>query len=264
MPTTSGINIDSGWPSIADPPAEHGEAVDHRRVAVGADQRVGIGDGFAGFVRGPHHLRQIFEVDLMADAGAGRHQPEILERILAPAQKAVALAVALELGLDVGGKGGGIAEIVDLHRMVDDQVDRRQRVDLFRIAAEIDHRLAHRREVDHRRHAGQILHQHPGRAERDLAVRAFGVDPGAQRLDVIDRDGAAVFQPHQVLQQYFQRERQARHIAEPRRLGGGVEAEIIVTLAVDGEGAAGLEAVVTDDAHGNLLSKAGGGDWRLR
>ena len=31
----------------ADAPAEHGETVDHRRVAVGADQRVGIGDGCA-------------------------------------------------------------------------------------------------------------------------------------------------------------------------------------------------------------------------
>jgi hypothetical protein len=29
----------------ADAPAEHGQAVDHRGVRVGADQRIGIGDG---------------------------------------------------------------------------------------------------------------------------------------------------------------------------------------------------------------------------
>ena len=45
----------------------------------------------------PHHLRQIFEIDLVADAGARRHDAEIVERVLAPAQEAVALAVALEL-----------------------------------------------------------------------------------------------------------------------------------------------------------------------
>ncbi len=106
----------------------------------------------------------------MADPGARRHQPEILERFLAPAQKAVALAVALELDLDVVGKGPRVAELVDLHRMVDHQIDRRQRVDLVGIAAEIDHRLAHRREIDDGRDAGQILHQDARRAERDLAL----------------------------------------------------------------------------------------------
>ena len=37
----------------ADAPAEHAEAVDHRRVAVGADQRVRIGDRLAVLVFGP-------------------------------------------------------------------------------------------------------------------------------------------------------------------------------------------------------------------
>ena len=109
----------------------------------------------------------------MADAGARRHDAEIVERLLAPAQEGVALAVALELDLDVLVEGRRAAEIVDHHRMVDDQIDRRERVDLLRIAAELDHRLAHRREIDHRRHAGQILHQHARRAEGDLAVRAL-------------------------------------------------------------------------------------------
>ena len=192
----------------------------------------------------------------------GGTSAEILERLLAPAQKAVALAVALELDLDVGGEGLRGAEIVDLHRMVDDQIDRRQRVDLVRVAAEIDHRLPHRREIDHRRHPGQILHQHARRAERDLAVRALVGEPGADRLDVVDRDGAAVFQAHQVFQQHLERERQARDVAEPGRLRRRVEAEIIVELAVDIEGAAGLQGVVAGDAHGGspLLWRPGG--WR--
>jgi hypothetical protein len=45
-----------------------------------------------------------------------------------------------------------------MHRVVDDEVDRAQRVDLLRVAAQRRHRLAHRGEVDHRRHAGEVLH----------------------------------------------------------------------------------------------------------
>ena len=55
-PTTSGISIEIGWPSIAasasmppTPQPRNGRAVDHRGVAVGADQRVGIGDLGAPF-----------------------------------------------------------------------------------------------------------------------------------------------------------------------------------------------------------------------
>ena len=55
-------------------------------------------------------LRQIFEVDLVADAGAGRHDAEIVERGLAPAQECVALAVALVFQLDVLLEGAGPAK----------------------------------------------------------------------------------------------------------------------------------------------------------
>ena len=144
----------------------------------------------------------------MADAGARRHQPEIFERIRAPAQKAIPLAIALELAFDIGGKGLRTTELVDLHRMVDDQIDRRQRVDLVRVAAEVEHRLPHRGQIDDGRNAGQILHQHARRTERDLAVRALCPEPGAHRLDVVDAHGAAVFQAHEIFQEDLQRHRQ--------------------------------------------------------
>jgi hypothetical protein len=43
-------------------------------------QRVGIGDGFAVFFLGPDGLGQIFQVHLVADAGAGRDDAEIVKR----------------------------------------------------------------------------------------------------------------------------------------------------------------------------------------
>ena len=85
----------------ADAPAKHADAVDHGRVAVRAEQRVGIGEGPRRPIGGPDGLGQVFEIDLVADAGARRNDAEIVECLLAPAQERVALAVALELDLDV-------------------------------------------------------------------------------------------------------------------------------------------------------------------
>ena len=55
-------------------------------------------------------------------------------------------------------------ELVHLHRVVDDQLGRDQRVDPLGVAAAVAHRVAHRREVDDRGDAGEVLEEHaPGR-----------------------------------------------------------------------------------------------------
>ena len=213
-------------------------------MAVGADQGVGIGELPVALRRGPDHLGQVLEVDLVADAGAGRHDAEVVERRLAPAQERVALAVALVLELDVELEGARVAERVDLDRVVDHQVDRGQRVDLLRVAAEVEHRLAHRGEVDHRRHAGEVLHQHARRPVRDLLIGApRRRSQSHQRLEMVDRDAAAVLVAQQVLEQDLQREGQARDVAELR--GGAFQREVVVAQIADLELAAGAEAVVT-------------------
>jgi hypothetical protein len=63
------------------------------------------------------------------------------------------------------------AERVDLHRVVDDQLAGCERVDLLRVAAQARHRVAHRGQVDDAGHAGEVLHEHAGRGEGDLAAR---------------------------------------------------------------------------------------------
>ena len=240
-----GLRLDA-----ADAPAEHREAVDHGGVRVGADQRVRIGDlGGDGLpstltlsLRGPDRLRQIFEIDLMADAGAGRHDAEILERVLRPFQELVALLVLLVFLLDVLLERVLVAEEIDRHRMVDDEIDRHQRIDLLRIAAEMLHGVAHGGEIDHRRHAGEVLHQHARRAERDLAVRGLGLEPLRDGLDVLLGDGAAVLVAQQVLQQHLHRERQPRNALEAV-LFGDRQAVIGVGLGADLERPAALETV---------------------
>ena len=188
-PTTSGISIDDRLAEHrrlgldpADAPAEHAEAVDHRRVAVGADQRVGISDQLAILVLArPHGLREIFEIDLVADAGARGDDLEIVERRRAPFEEFIALGIALIFERDIVAERLGRAEFVDHHAMVDDEVDRDLRVDLLRVAAKRLHRVAHRGEVDHRGDAGEILHQHARRAILDLAVDRALLEPVGHR-----------------------------------------------------------------------------------
>ena len=62
----------------ADAPAEHAEAVDHRRVRVGPDERVGVGLQRAlvrGLVGREHDARQVLEVDLVDDARCPAARP---------------------------------------------------------------------------------------------------------------------------------------------------------------------------------------------
>ena len=202
----------------------------------------------------PHRLGEIFEIDLVADAGAGRHDAEIAEGLLAPFQEVVALLVALIFELDVAGEGHRRAELVDDDRMVDDEVDRHQRVDLLRVAAERGHGVAHRGEVDHRRHAGEVLHQHAGRAVGDLdAGLALVGQPAGDGLDVVLGDRAAVLVAQQVLEQHLHRIGQLGDAGQAVLLGLD-EVVIDVFRAAHLEGAAAIEAV---ERFGHVRSHPG-------
>ena len=133
--------------------------------------------------------------------------------------------------------------MVDDDGMVDDEIDRNERIDLVGVAAKLDHRVAHRGEIDDRRDAGEVLHQHARRTEGDFVLfLAAVVEPGRDRLDVFLLDGAAVLVAQQVLQHDLQRERQLRDAGEAV-LFGRLEREILVALGPDLERLATFEAV---------------------
>ena len=71
----------------------------------------------------------------MANPGARRHDPEIVERALAPFQETIALAIAAIFEVDIGLEGLAAAERIDDDGMIDDEIDRDERIDLLRIAA---------------------------------------------------------------------------------------------------------------------------------
>ena len=83
-----GLGLDA-----ADAPAQHAQAVDHRGMAVGADQRIGKRDRPGVVFAQEHALGQVLEVDLVYDADGRRHDAEVLKGLLAPAEELVALAV---------------------------------------------------------------------------------------------------------------------------------------------------------------------------
>src|SRR5262249_18578855 len=228
-------------------PAEHAQGIDHGGVAIGTD--TGVGKRLLGPPGlGPHALGQIFEVDLMANAGARRHHAEVVEGAGAPAQELVAFLVALIFDLDVPGKSIGRAKEINLHRVVDDQVDGHQGIDLGGIAAECLHGIAHGGEIDNGGNAGEVLHQHARRSIGDLHVRALALQPVEYRANILRPDGTTIFVPQQVLDQHLEGERQSRKPVEPILLGVG-KRKVLVRLGADLEGLAALEAVKRGAAH---------------
>ena len=206
----------------ADAPTQHRQAVDHRRMAVGADQRIGIRGPLSVHLRTPDHLRQMLQIDLVANAGARWNDAEIVERLLPPAQEFVPLAVAAHFQLDIAGERIRRARRIDTDRMVDDQIDRRQRIDALRIAPQRRHRVAHRRQIDNRRHAGKVLHQHPHRTKSDFGPAV--VAPRRDGAEVVLAGAAAVAGTQLVLQQHAETARHPRQIAEALR--GGIDAVV--------------------------------------
>ena len=249
----AGLGLDA-----ADAPAQNRQAVDHGGVRVGADQRIRIGDlnrgGLAArrlilLLAGPDGLRQVLEVDLVADAGARRHDAEVVERALAPLQEVVALGIALVLQLHILLEGAGRTEFVNDDRVVDHQIDRHQRIDLFRIAAQLVHGVAHGGQIDDSRNAGEILHQHAGRTEGDFLFLLALVDhPLGASLDIRLGNRTAVLMAQQVFQQNLHGERQLGNILQTIlfRLG---ERKIVIFPGSDRKGLAAFETV----ERGHLL-----------
>ncbi len=181
----------------------------------------------------------------MDDARVGRDDLEVVEGVLAPPEELVPLPVAVELQGGVDVEGVRSAEHVGDHRVVDDQLGRRERVDPGRVAAQRSHRLAHRGQVHHARDSREVLHQHPGGRELDLLRGLRRRVPLGQRPGEACRDVHAILGAQLVLQEHLQAERQ------PVGAGYRVQAKDLVGGIADPQGVATAEAV---HAHGHILS----------
>jgi hypothetical protein len=150
----------------------------------------------------------VFEIHLMANTGARGHDAEIPERVLSPAQEDVSLLVAIDLEPGVDEIRGVRAVFVDLHRVVDDEVDWLERIDALSVATELHDCVAHRREVDNGGHSGEILQQDAARAKGDFFLdRALDV-PRSECLDVVALHERVVFITQQIFEEDLEAEGQ--------------------------------------------------------
>ena len=228
----------------ADAPAEHAQTVDGGGVRVGAHAGVEVGEVATALPRlGHDDFGEVFDIDLVDDAGSRRHHAEVAEGLLSPAQELVAFAVALVFDVHVLFDRVGHAVLVDLHGMVDDHVGLDLRVDDLRISAKLLDGVTHGGEVDDARHAGEVLHDHAGRGELDLVARLCGRIPIQQSLDMIIRDVGAIDVAHQVLNENLQR---IREMIDARQIRDAVK---VVILAAHLQG---VELVV---AHRHATSE---------
>ena len=241
--------------NAANSPGEHTDPIDHRGVRIRTDRCVGICarvlriERNAGAAGAKNHAREIFNVDLVHDAGIGRDRPEAVESRLPPLQKRVTLAIALEFEIGILLKCIVRTVVVDLHGVIDHELDRLQRIDCFGIAPHRCHRIAHCGQIDDARYAGKILQQHACRAERNFLVRCFARIPTRERLDIGARDRTPIFKTQQILKQNLQTIWQPRELREPS-LFDRVETEICVRAISDVQRAGCVEAVCVL-IHGN-------------
>jgi hypothetical protein len=87
--------------------------------------------------------------------------------------------------------------------VIDDQIDGHQRIDLLRVGAELGRGVAHGGKVNHGRNAGEILHQHAGRAVGNLVFGGAGLEPFGDGENILAMHGAIVLEPQEVLQHHF-------------------------------------------------------------
>ncbi len=131
---------------------------------------------------------QVFQVHLVHNAGGGGHHAELVEGLARPFEELVPFAVALEFHAEVDVGRLRAVEGIHLNGVVDDQVAGHLRIHFgggTGIAGHVRKRVAHRRQVDHRRHAGEILENNAGGFEGDFGLsRVVRVVLG-QRPDMV-------------------------------------------------------------------------------
>ena len=135
-------------------------------MRIGTNERVRQRNLAASDLAYVNHGGEVLNIDLVDDAHARWHDTQPTEGTLAPAEEAVALAVALVLALDVLRERVLGPEGVDLDRVVDHEVDRHVRVDVAGVAAHQSVRIAHGSKVGDRRNTSEVLQDHTRRNKR--------------------------------------------------------------------------------------------------
>ncbi len=127
--------------------------------------------------------------------------------------------------------------------MVDDEIDRNQRIDLFGISTQRFDTITHRGKIDHGRNAGKVLHENAGGAVGDFVFgEALVVEPFGNRQNVFLGNGLAVLETQEVFEQDLHGIGQLGYALQAIGFSLG-QAEIDIVLTIDGKNGTTFETV---------------------
>ena len=128
----------------ADAPANDSKTVNHRGVGVCSDEGVWVGDdGAIGLFFRKDATGEIFEVNLMNNSDSWGNNAKCLEGLLSPFEEFVAFPVTFEFVLHVEHERLFCAVDVDLHGVIDDEIDGYKRFNEFGIFFKAGYGIPH-------------------------------------------------------------------------------------------------------------------------
>ena len=125
----------------------------------------------------------------------GGTTPKVSKACWPPLEEFVALAVALEFHFEIEREGLGVPEEIDLHGVIDDEVDGDEWLDDPGIFAESLDCTPHGGEIDEERDAGEVLKDDAGYDEGNLFLGGRSGFPIGKGADVLGVDLLAVTIP---------------------------------------------------------------------
>ncbi len=155
---------------------------------------------------------QILQVDLVYDAEARRHHAECIECLHAPFHELVAFVVALEFQFHIEIERFFLAIVIDLHRVIDHQIDGHERFDVLRIFAHLRGDAAHCSQVGQERNTGEVLQHYTRHDEWNFISALRGRAPIRELLYVFFSDFLAVTVTQYRFQHDADRYRQTRNV----------------------------------------------------
>ena len=196
--------------NATDTPGDDADTIDHRCMRVGTKD--GVGEPHAVFF--PDAARQVFHVDLVNDAVAGRDDADGFKRALRPFDEAITLGVAREFDFLIALHGIGPVVDVDLDRVIDHHVNGYQRLDLAGGQPLALGGGTHGREVVQGAKADQILQHDTDDDEGDFGgALAVGL-PGGEVAHMFFGDAFAVAEADQRFEHDAHADGQSRNLAE--------------------------------------------------
>ena len=166
--------------NASDTPTDDTKTIDHGRVRVSANNRIGIEDT----ILLEDNPGEPLKVNLVDDTVARRDDSEVGEGRFAPLQEGKALAVPVEFDFFIAVLGILCPGDVNLDGVVNNEISLAEWVDSFRITTEFLHGCAHGSQIDDSRDARKVLQEHSGRFEGNLKVLFRALPPVKDGFDV--------------------------------------------------------------------------------